>query len=250
MDNPALWGFGALAIVVGACLQRIAGLGTGLVVAPVLSLLMGPVAGVLLTNITTTISGFLIMMTVFKRVEWRKAAEILAWAIPGAIAGALLVRITPAAWLTVIVGTVVLLALIGTFSLPKLPEAHGHWLTGIAGGLGGISNAIAGVAGPILVIYAALTRWEQRPFAATLQPIFFGMGFLSAASKFAFAGTSVGDLSWALVIAGITAAVLLGIGIALVLERRVPASRARTLAILLAGLGAIAAIARGLSQIL
>lgn len=249
MDNPSLWAIAALAIVVGASLQRISGLGTGLVVAPVLSLLMGPVAGVLLTNITTTISGFLIMVTVWKRVEWRKAAEILIWAIPGAIAGALLVRVTPAAWLTVIVGTVVLLALVGTFSLPRLPEAHGHWLTGIAGGLGGASNAIAGVAGPILVIYAAFTRWEQRPFAATLQPVFFGMGFLSATSKLTLAGASVGDLPWALVLGGITAAVFLGIGIALILERRVPAGRARTLAIFLAGLGAVAAIVRGLSQV-
>ena len=75
------------------------------------------------------------------------------------------------------------------------------------------------------------------------------MGFVSASSKLLLSGTSLGQLPWAWVVPGIVAAVLVGIGIAVLLERRVPPARARTLAILLAGLGAAAAIVRGLTQL-
>ena len=53
----------ALAILVGSVLQRVSGTGVGLVVAPTLALLLGPATGVLVTNATTTVSGFLIMLS-------------------------------------------------------------------------------------------------------------------------------------------------------------------------------------------
>ena len=122
MQDWTVWAIGALAIFVGATLQRVSGMGPGLVVAPGLAVLLGPVAGVLLTNITTTISGFLIMATVWRRVNWKRAAALLGWAIPGAILGALVVRVLPAAWLTILVGAIVLAALIVIAIAGKLTD--------------------------------------------------------------------------------------------------------------------------------
>ena len=65
------------AVLVGTILQRVSGTGVGLVVAPVLSLLMGPGAGVLATNAATTCSGFLITLSVRRLVEWRHAAVLV-----------------------------------------------------------------------------------------------------------------------------------------------------------------------------
>ena len=76
------------AVLVGTILQRVSGTGVGLVVAPVLSLLMGPGAGVLATNAATTCSGFLITLSVRRLVEWRHAAVLVAAAVPGIVAGA------------------------------------------------------------------------------------------------------------------------------------------------------------------
>ncbi|WP_237770223.1 hypothetical protein [Ornithinimicrobium sp. CNJ-824] len=48
--------FIVVAIVVGATLQRVSGLGMGLVVAPLLAVLLGAGPGVLVANATTTVS--------------------------------------------------------------------------------------------------------------------------------------------------------------------------------------------------
>ncbi|WGH86248.1 MULTISPECIES: TSUP family transporter [Auritidibacter] len=87
-----------LAVMVGTVLQRLSGTGVGLVVAPVLSLVLGPTAGVLLTNMTTTISGFLLMLSVWSRIRWRQYWWIIIPALPGAWAGAWLVSQLSAAW--------------------------------------------------------------------------------------------------------------------------------------------------------
>ena len=100
-----------LAVLVGTVLQRVSGTGVGLVVAPVLSLIMGPGPGVLATNAATTCSGFLITLSVRRFVEWRHAAVLVASAVPGIVAGALVVRWVPSAWLQVAVGAVVLAGL-------------------------------------------------------------------------------------------------------------------------------------------
>ncbi|PXA76601.1 hypothetical protein DCC26_09195, partial [Auritidibacter sp. NML120779] len=60
-----------IAVLVGTILQRLSGTGVGLVVAPVLSLVLGPAFGVLLTNMTTMVSGFLIMLSVWSSISWR-----------------------------------------------------------------------------------------------------------------------------------------------------------------------------------
>ena len=72
----------------------------------VLSLIMGPGPGVLATNAATTCSGFLITLSVRRLVEWRHAAVLVASAVPGIVAGALVVRWVPSAWLQVAVGAV------------------------------------------------------------------------------------------------------------------------------------------------
>ncbi len=43
--------------------------------------------------------------------------------------------------------------------------------------------AAAGIGGPSLSVYAVVSRWEQRAFAATLQPFFLTVGASSLLTK-------------------------------------------------------------------
>lgn len=240
------------AVLIGTVLQRLSGTGVGLVVAPVLSLLLGPATGVLITNMTTVVSGFLIMLSVWAHISWRRFWLIIPAAVIGAWPGAWLVGVLSAAWLSIILGLIVVAALLVTVSLRRLPQ----WTSGTpavaAGLLGGFFNTTSGVAAPVMVIYSRLSRWEQRSFAATLQPIFMTMGAASVISKLTVGAVDLDagaglPLGW--IFPAIIATVLVGILLGAGLAKRVPVQAARTLALVLAGLGGCAAIVRGVVEL-
>lgn len=243
--SPGALLLAAAAILIGSALQRLSGTGVGLVVTPVLSLLAGPVVGVLLTNAVTTVSGFTIMLSVRRRVDWRRAGIVVASAVPGAVLGALLVLWLEASWLQIGIGVLVLIALALTVATPELPEVPSRAALPLAGAVGGVLNTTAGVAAPAMVIAARLTRWEQQAFAASLQPIFMSMGLTSVVLKSLMGAASGQGLPpwWAL--PAVIVLVLGGVGLGVLLESRVAPARARTLALILAGLGGAAAVVKG-----
>ena len=235
------------AIVVGASLQRVSGTGMGLVVAPLLAVLLGAAPGVLLANMTTTVSALLLTLAVRRAVEWRRALLIGVFAVPGAVAGALVVGAVPAAALQVLVGAVVLVALavssLASF-LGRLPHVRQPWVTPAAGLLGAAFNTTAGVAAPVMVVHARLVRWSQSGFAATMQPVYMTMGALSVAAKTVITPVETWSPPWWLIALGVVA-VLVGIAVGAALSARVSATAARRTATTLAALGGLSAVVRG-----
>lgn len=236
------------AVVVGAALQRVSGTGMGLVIAPLLTLLLGAGTGVLVSNATTTVSAFLLTVAVRRRVEWRRAVLIGVFALPGAILGAIVVGAVPDAGLQVLVGVVVLVAL-GTSSLVawlgQLPHVRQPWVTPLAGVLGGAFNATAGVAAPVMVVHARLVRWSQEGFAATMQPVFMTMGALSVLAKTVVTPVVAWVPPWWLAALALLA-VVGGIGLGSLLAERVSSETARRTAVVLAALGGASAVVRGM----
>lgn len=249
MDTIGVAAIIGAAVLVGTVLQRISGSGVGLVVAPVLSLIIGPALGVLVTNMTTMVSGFLIMLAVWPRIEWRRYWLVGPLAAVGAVPGAWLVSQLSAGWLSIILGSIVVVALLLTVSLPRLPRWQGRVPGLIAGAVGGFFNTTSGVAAPVMVIYARVSDWGQQGFAATMQPIYMTMGAASVLAKLSMGSVDgatgeVLDLPW--LFAGIVAVVILGIFVGGLASRVVSVQAARALALTLAGLGAMGAIIRGI----
>ena len=234
-----------VAMFVGVILQRVSGMGVGLVVAPVLSLLMGPGPGVLATNAATTCSAFTIALSVRKRVEWKHAGVIIGLALPGIVLGALVVTVVPGPWLQVGVGAVVLLALAITNFSPGTPRASRRRAVVPAAVIGGFFNSTAGIAAPAMVIYSRITRWDQLRFAATMQPVFMSMGALSALSKIV-AGVPL-DLPVPLLPAtlALLATIALGMVAGTWLAHRMSKGAAQKLAMALAALGGVVVLVRG-----
>ena len=103
-----------------------------------------------------------------------------------------------------------------------------------------------------MVIYARISRWDQRSFAATLQPIFMTMGTLSVVMKLwtgAVEDSPEAGVSLAVLVVFLVVAIVGGLAIALLLSRYVSALLARRMAMTLAGLGGISAIVRGVFQL-
>ena len=238
-------------IVVGVGLQRVSGTGAGLVLAPMLTLILGPDSGVLLTNIATSVSTVLLTIAMRRDVEWRAALPIMACCVPGAVLGSLVVGAVSLAWLQVLVGGLVLLAVGSTIivaALGRLPRYDRVWLGPAAGLLGGALNTIAGVGAPPMVIHAKVTGWVQRHFAATMQPVFLTMGLSSIVTKLSMGSVSSEPPSLWLLPATLVA-VLVGIWLGALVARRVSGVVAGEIAMGLAVLGGASALVRGLLEL-
>ncbi|HIZ37639.1 MAG TPA: sulfite exporter TauE/SafE family protein [Candidatus Ruania gallistercoris] len=237
------------AVLFGVTLQRTSGMGTGLALSPALTLTVGPVSGILLTNMTTVVSALFLIVAVRADIDWRRYLRIAPTAVLGSVPAALLVHSTDSGWLEVIIGATLLLSLAAIALLPRLPEVPPMGAGIAAGVLGGFLNTSVGVAAAVLLAYAHMTRWEQRSFAATLQPIFLTMGLVSLLTKTLVGAASDGSLPpWYLVVAAI-GAVPLGAVLGGRVAARVSPRVARRIAVVVVVLGATLTLVRGLAGV-
>lgn len=235
-----------VAILIGTILQRLSGTGVGLVVAPILTVLLGPVSGILITNATTVLSGVLLLLSMQRAIEWKRYLAFVPGILVGAVGAAFVVRAAPASWLQIFIGAIVLAALATTFGLPRMPIIQSKALGPVTGAIGAFFNTTAGVAAPVMVINAKLSGWDQKAFAATMQPTFMTMGILSVVTKLSLGASTIAELPPLWMFAPVVVIVLAGIAIGSLLSRRVSSRSARNTAIALATLGGAAALIRGL----
>nr|WP_276124462.1 sulfite exporter TauE/SafE family protein [Corynebacterium lactis] len=238
-----------LTVLVGALMQRVSGMGLGLIGVPVLALIVGPVAGVLIINVLATVNAIFQAISVRENIDWKKFWLIGPVMAIGALPGAWVVHNTPSGPLQALVGGLVLLGLLVTTYMPNQMRIDGPQYAMAAGVAGGFMNTLAGIAGPSITVYAQASRWPQRTFAATLQPLFFVSGAMSLAFKELTAQESIfataPPLIWPLGIVALLGGIALGTRI----SRRVPAPKARRLALAIAASGAAIILVRGLAEI-
>lgn len=235
-----------IAVAVGAAMQRISGMGVGLIAAPVLSLLLGPVDGVLLVNLLAVINAATNTWGMRADVDWQKFAPIALAMVLGVVPGAWVVASAPTDVLLILVGALLLLALsIVTLGKRYVPRVEGVLPAAVSGAIGGFMNTLAGVAGPAITVYAEAARWPQKVYAATLQPIFLVGGALSFTVKVLSGAADITAIEPALWAATL-AALVVGIAAGTKLAPRVPSTIAHRIALGLAFLGGATALVRGL----
>ena len=254
-DRMVLMDFALLvvvgAVLLGVTLQRTSGMGTGLVLSPALVLAIGPVTGILLTNMTTVVSAAFLTVAVRADIDWGRYLRVAPAILIGAVPAALLVHSADSGWLEVIIGATLLLSLAVTPLLRGREAEMSPAPAGLlAGALGGFLNTAVGVAAAAMLAYAQVTRWDQRSFAATLQPIFLTMGLVSVITKLLVGTTgSGGPPPWPLMVAAI-GSVPIGVLLGGVIARRVSSRTARAVAIGVVVLGSTATLLRGLGQVI
>lgn len=235
-----------LVVVVGSTLQRVSGMGLGLIGGPILMLIMGPVEGILVINVLACINAVLTTYSVRENVSWKKFGLIAPVMVIGSLAAALLIRRMDTAGLMIVVGLALLAALtVVTFGKKFVPAMEGKGPAISAGILGGFTNTLAGVAGPVITVYAQAAKWPQQVYAATLQPIFVVGGFFSVMTKTLTGAAHFDGLPWVMWSAGVMG-MFVGIWAGTRIAQRVPREKARVLSLSVAGLGAASALVRGL----
>lgn len=236
----------AAVVVIGACLQRISGMGLGLLGSPVLSLVLGPVVGVLIVNVLAAINAVFQSAAMRKDIDWRQFLLLGPVMVIGAVPGAWVVHNMSTEVLQVLVGALVLIGLLVTMFIPKQTAVTGTPFALGSGCVAGFMNTLAGIAGPALTVFAQASRWGQASFRATLQPLFFFSALVSVLVKEISAEQMIlPDVPWIVWIIGIVC-MLVGLWIGTKLSGYVSAARARKVALALAVAGAVITLVRGL----
>ncbi|WP_309127089.1 sulfite exporter TauE/SafE family protein [Microbacterium sp.] len=231
------------AVLVGALTQRLTGVGFALVASPLLVLALGPIQGVVITNIFGVATALMVYVFHVRRVEYRRVLPILAAATVAVVPGAILARALPASVLAIGAGALVVAALALSVLARRIPRVNAWPGQVVAGGLSGFMNVIAGVGGPAITAYAVASEWEHRRFAISVQFYFAVLGLISLLARGVL--PAITPVDW------VAAATALGVGLlgGHLLNRWVPVRTARIVCLVLALLGGIAVIARGVLDI-
>lgn len=173
----------ALAVLSGAALQAATGFGFGLVAAPLLFAATSPQEAVGLMMLLGLEINSLTLAGERRRPQPLRAevVRLVAWALPGMLAGVLVLRSLDATALQVVVTAGVLTSLAVRRARPA-PGAPGRWALPAAGLASGALNTATSTAGPPIVLYLLRRRAEPVQVRDTLTVIFFAFSILGAAA--------------------------------------------------------------------
>lgn len=238
-----------LTVVMGACLQRVSGMGLGLIGGPLTTLMMGPVEGIMVINVLAAVNAAANTWVMRRDVDWRRFITIGSVMVVGSIPAGLLIASIDTAPLLVIVGGALIVALgVVTFGRRFVPKMTGVGPALSAGVLGGFTNTLAGIAGPVITVYAQAARWPLNVYTATLQPLFMVGGAISVIVKLLIGAGDFHGISPAVWPAGI-AGMAIGIALGTYLAERIDRDNARRLSLFVASAGAASAMLRGLTSL-
>ncbi len=235
MLSPIVLGLAAL---IAAIIQRITGIGFVLVLTAPVILLYGAVPGTAVSVLLAVVASGVALPLVWREVEWRRVAWLVAPAIVIAPVAARVVRVSPEAVLLLLVSAFALLGLVAS-RIPAMSTLFRGRRGTVAAGLGaGFLHVTSGLSGPVLAAHAVGTGWHQKQFASSVQAVFVGLSIISVL----FRGWPPVPLTD--VITGLVATAA-GIIAGSALARFVPAPVARRAMLAIAWIGTIIVAIRG-----
>ncbi|MEU6573364.1 sulfite exporter TauE/SafE family protein [Streptomyces sp. NPDC046805] len=227
------------AVLLGASVQWLTGMGFALVAVPALILLLGPTEAVVLANIAGGAISVVGLTGGWRRVRPGAMVPLCAAAACTVPAGAWLTHHLSVSTLMLTMGALVTVAVLLIMYGARVPALRGRGGAVTAGAIGGFMNAAAGVGGPPISLYAVNAGWTAREFVPNAQ--FYSV----VVNTFSIAANGLPHLNivrWA----AVAAALVTGAAIGRAVAGRLSESRARLLLLALALTGGLSTLAKGL----
>lgn len=176
----------SLAVLVGATVQAAAGFGLALIAGPALVAVLAPTEAVttmLVLATTTTALLLLVRRGTRPAVRWADVRVLVPAAVPGVVAGVLVLTVVSKAALQLVVGVGVLAAV--GLQVLRRPGAGGarpsRWTTLGVGLLAGLLTTTTNTNGPPLVLWLERRQVAPAEMRDTLAALFLALNLLGAA---------------------------------------------------------------------
>ncbi|GAA2249942.1 MULTISPECIES: sulfite exporter TauE/SafE family protein [Kitasatospora] len=229
-------------VLLGASVQRLAGIGFALVAAPVLVLLLGPGQGVVLANCAAGAISAIGLAGTWRQVRLTAMLPLVVAAACTVPAGAWLAARMPEPELLAGVGALVTAAVVLVMAGARVRALRGVSGAIAAGATSGFMNSAAGVGGPAVSLYAVNAGWTAGEFVPNAQ--FYGV-LVNTLSVSAKGVPRLTGTVWLLAAAGIAGGALIGRALA----DRVPERYARWAVLSLALAGGLTTLGKGLWEL-
>lgn len=227
----------ALAVALGVLTQTATGFGFSLLAAPFLIAAYQAPTGVQIAVVLSVFVNLAVLARQHRGADWRAASLLLVPAVVAALPIGYVVGRSDPDTATLIAGVVCLVAVAGMVGGRRFRVLESRAGTVAVGVVSGGMNVMASMSGPPAVLYAVNAGWPLERARPTLQLHFLGLNIVTVAS-----------LGWPdrmplPVLAGFAAGAVAGV----LLAGRVPDTLARPATLVLAAVGSLLAIARGLT---
>jgi uncharacterized membrane protein YfcA len=218
---------------------RLTGLGFALIASPFFAVILGPAQGVLLINFLTPFTNLIVLAKTRAHIEWHRTFKLALPAVFVIPLGSLFLRVVAAPILFIALGVLVIVAMMVVIYTKNVKMFGGRFGAVQAGTVSGLMNAVAGLGGPALTLYAMATKWPMQQFVPTVQVYYL----IINAAFLLVNGLPVLDVTE---IALLGCTIVLGIGAGDAIVRRVSDEEARRVMLCLALIGAITVIIKGI----
>lgn len=237
----------SVALVLATIAQRVVGMGFGIIMAPIVAIVAGPFAAVLVVNVYAALACALMVPSLWRDVDWSRWRWLVVPAMVGSVAGLLVARASDADVLRVGVGVAAILSVIVSVGFARTEHViDSRRMRTVSGATIGLMNSSVALGAPPIAVYSMLSRWSGPSFSATMQPFWVVVSLVTLAQRQVIApGGAPAWPWWGWVAAAI--ATTAGSLVSEPVARRIPARVARLGVIVLSLSSGVAVTAVGVA---
>ena len=237
-------------VLVCAIIQRVAGMGLGIVFAPYAVVLIGAHEGIMLANLLGGLVPIVMLPRIWSQIDWGKVLWLGLPAIAVMPLAAWVSSVSPPAPLYLLVASLVLLSLVISVLLVRVHTTVDGRRAQITTGVGiGLGTVLGGVGGPAATVYAVLSRWPALSMIATLQPLWILVSLVSFGTKWAWDDGQLPTMPW-WVWTAMLLSLVLAVGLGELLQKRLGEGGIQRLVVVLGFIGALLSLWTGVRLLL
>ncbi len=174
-----IWIFALCAVLFAAFIRGLAGFGFALILAPVLLLILNPVAVVVINLFLSLLSNIVVVIHSFARIDFKRILPMALSSLLGIPLGVWIISVVAASILKIFIGAVIVCFAVLVASGFRKTFAGERMPYGIAGFFSGLLSSSTSLGGPPVVLLMHSQNWPKEIIHPSLAGYFLFLGSCS-----------------------------------------------------------------------
>ena len=223
-----IWILALCAVLFAAFIRGLAGFGFALILAPILLLILNPVAVVVINICLGFLSNIVVVIHSFAKIDYKRVLPMAISCLLGIPLGVRIISVVAPSTLKILIGVVIICFAILVASGFRKTLAGERLSSGIAGFFSGILSSSTSLGGPPVVLFMHSQKWLKEIIHPSLAGYFL---FLGGCSLGALSLSGQVSIETVITAVSLAPALVVGTGLGMVVFHRVNARFFRALSV-------------------